>query len=164
MERRLQQLFFALSFLALALILAAAWQANTPSWKTYQRNFLQLEAQGEPNAVAKAAVLATPPEIHQVMLPGPAARGPLHHLPSGRGRPHDEECAGAVPLSCRTWDRTFPPSSAAPSAMAARAWPRTRMARTAMSSSGQIRCSPRTTSAPPAADATRKAMYPACRS
>ena len=70
MERRLQQLFFALSFLALALILAAAWQANTPSWKNYQRSFLHLEAQGEPNAVAKAAVLATPPEIHQVLLPG----------------------------------------------------------------------------------------------
>ena len=70
MERRLQQLFFALSILALVLIVAAAWQATTPSWKTYQHNFLQLEAQGEPNAVAKAAVLATPPEIHQVMLTG----------------------------------------------------------------------------------------------
>ncbi len=70
MERRLQQLFFALSILALALILAAAWQANTPSWKVYQRNFLQLEAQEEPNAITKAAVLATPPEVDQVMLTG----------------------------------------------------------------------------------------------
>jgi mono/diheme cytochrome c family protein len=70
MARRLQQIFFALSILALVLILAAAWQANTPSWKTYQHTYLQLEAQGEPNAVAKAAVLATPPEIHQVMLTG----------------------------------------------------------------------------------------------
>src|ERR1039458_5727571 len=70
MERRLQQIFFALSMLALALILAAEWQAHTPSWKNYQRNFLQIEAQDEPNAVAKAAVLATPPEIHQVMLTG----------------------------------------------------------------------------------------------
>src|SRR6266567_4264628 len=70
MERRLQQLFFALSLLALALILAAAWQANTPSWKGYQRNFLQLEAQEEPNAITKAAVLATPPEVDQVMLTG----------------------------------------------------------------------------------------------
>src|SRR5260370_16271023 len=70
MERRLQQTFFRLSLLALALILAAEWQASTPSWKTYQRNFLQLEAQGEPNAVTKAAVLATPPEIHQAMLTG----------------------------------------------------------------------------------------------
>jgi mono/diheme cytochrome c family protein len=70
MERRLQQLFFALSLVALALILAAAWQANTPSWKIYQKNFLQLEAQGEPNAVAKAAVLATPPQVHQTLLPG----------------------------------------------------------------------------------------------
>ncbi len=70
MERRLQQIFFALSFLALLLILAAAWQANTPSWKVYQHNFLQLEAQEEPNAITKAAVLATPPEIHQVLLPG----------------------------------------------------------------------------------------------
>src|SRR5208282_3330088 len=63
-------LFFVLSVLALSLILAAAWQANTPTWKTYQRNFYQLEAQGEPNAVAKAAVLATPPAIHQAMLTG----------------------------------------------------------------------------------------------
>ncbi len=70
MERRLQQLFFVLSLLALLLIVAAAWQANTPSWKTYQRNFLQLEAQEEPNAITKAAVLATPPQIHQVMLTG----------------------------------------------------------------------------------------------
>jgi mono/diheme cytochrome c family protein len=69
-ERKLQQAFFALSILALALILAAEWQANTPSWKTYQRNFLQLEAQDEPNAAAKSAVLATPLEIHQVMLTG----------------------------------------------------------------------------------------------
>jgi mono/diheme cytochrome c family protein len=70
MERRLQITFFALSLLALALILAAGYQANTPSWKTYQRSFLQLEAGGEPNEVAKAAVLATPPEIHQTLLPG----------------------------------------------------------------------------------------------
>ncbi len=70
MERRLQQIFFGLSILALVLILAAAWKSNTPSWKTYQHNYLQLEAQGEPNAVAKAAVLATPPAIHQVMLTG----------------------------------------------------------------------------------------------
>src|ERR1017187_3300196 len=70
MERRLQQAFFALSILALILILAAEWQANTPSWKNYQRTFLQLEAQDEPNAAAKAAVLATPLEIHQVMLTG----------------------------------------------------------------------------------------------
>ena len=70
MERKLQQAFFALSILALALILAAEWQANTPSWKTYQRNFLQLEAQDEPNAAAKSAVLATPLQIHQVMLTG----------------------------------------------------------------------------------------------
>jgi mono/diheme cytochrome c family protein len=70
MGRRLPQIFFALSTLSLVLILAALWQASTPSWKTYQRKFLELEAQGEPNAVTKAAVLATPPQIHQVMLTG----------------------------------------------------------------------------------------------
>ena len=70
MERRLQQAFFVLSLLALVLILAAAWQASTPKWKNYERSFLQLEAQGEPNAVAKAAVLATPLAVHQVLLPG----------------------------------------------------------------------------------------------
>ena len=70
MARRLPQIFFALSFLALLLILAAVWQAGTPKWRTYQRNFRQLEAQGEPNAVTKAAVLATPPQIRQVMLTG----------------------------------------------------------------------------------------------
>ena len=70
MGRRLPQFFFALSMLALVLIVAAVWQASTPSWKNYQRDFFQLEAQGEPNAVTKAAVLATPPQIHQILLPG----------------------------------------------------------------------------------------------
>ena len=70
MERRLQQIFFALSFLALVLIVGAAWQANTPRWKTYQYKFYELEAQGEPNALTKAAVLATPPEVHQQLLTG----------------------------------------------------------------------------------------------
>jgi mono/diheme cytochrome c family protein len=70
MERRLQQIFFALSFLALALIIAAGWQADSPSWKNYQRRYHVLEAEGEPNAVAKANVIATPPEIHQTMLIG----------------------------------------------------------------------------------------------
>ncbi len=70
MTRRLPQIFFLLSIASLVLMLAALWQASTPSWKIYQRQFLQLEAQGEPNAAAKAAVLATPPQIHQVMLTG----------------------------------------------------------------------------------------------
>lgn len=70
MGRRLPQIFFFLSLASLVLLMAAIWQANTPSWKTYQRQFFQLEAQGEPNAVTKAAVLATPPQIHQVMLTG----------------------------------------------------------------------------------------------
>ena len=51
-------------------MVAAVWQASTPSWKNYQRAFFQLEAQEEPNAITKAAVLATPPQIHQVLLPG----------------------------------------------------------------------------------------------
>ena len=64
------QFFFALSLIGLVLILAAVWQASTPTWKTYQRDFHQLEAQGEPNSLAKAAALATPPVIHQVLLTG----------------------------------------------------------------------------------------------
>ena len=70
MGRRLPQIFFALSITSLALMLWALHQASTPSWKTYQRTFFQLEAQGEPNAAAKAAVLNTRPAIHQVMLTG----------------------------------------------------------------------------------------------
>jgi mono/diheme cytochrome c family protein len=70
MGRRLPQIFFALSVVSLVLILWAIRQASTPSWKAYQRTFFQLEAQGEPNAAAKSAVLNTPPEIHQVMLTG----------------------------------------------------------------------------------------------
>lgn len=70
MGRKLPQIFFGLSMLALVLLIAALWQASTPNWKNYQRQFLQLEAQGEPNEAAKAAVLNTPLEIHQVMLPG----------------------------------------------------------------------------------------------
>jgi len=47
MERRLQQLFFALSILALVLIVAAAWQANTPSGRPISTTS-SVEAQGEP--------------------------------------------------------------------------------------------------------------------
>jgi mono/diheme cytochrome c family protein len=70
MERRLQQAFFALSILALVLIVVAAWKASTPAWKNYQRTYFQMEAQGEPNAVAKAAVLSTSPQVHQILLGG----------------------------------------------------------------------------------------------
>lgn len=70
MGRKLPQIFFALSTLALALLVVSLWQASTPSWKDYQRRFFQLEAQEEPNAITKAAVLATPPQIHQTLLPG----------------------------------------------------------------------------------------------
>ena len=70
MGRRLPQIFFTLSLLSLVLLVTAVWKASTPAWKNYQRTFLQLEAQGEPNAVTKAAVLATPLAIHQVLLPG----------------------------------------------------------------------------------------------
>jgi mono/diheme cytochrome c family protein len=64
------EFFFALSLIALALILAAVWQAGTPAWKDRQREFLRLEAQGEPNEAAKSAVLNTPLVIRQVLLPG----------------------------------------------------------------------------------------------
>jgi mono/diheme cytochrome c family protein len=70
MNRKLPQAFFLLSLLALALIIFAVWQASTPSWKNYQLEYFQLEAQGEPNQVTKAAVLNTPLQIHQIMLPG----------------------------------------------------------------------------------------------
>lgn len=70
MDRKLPPVFFLLSLLALVLIIVAVRQASTPSWKVYQRQYLQLEAQGEPNAVTKSAVLNTPLEIHQIILPG----------------------------------------------------------------------------------------------
>ncbi len=69
-EKRLQQVFFALCLLALALVVVAVWQASTPEWKTCQRQFHQLEAQGEPNAKARAALLEEPLQIHQIMLTG----------------------------------------------------------------------------------------------
>ncbi len=62
--------FFALSLVALALMLAAVWQAANPDWKGYQRQYLRLEAQGEPNAAAKAAVLDSPLTVRQALLPG----------------------------------------------------------------------------------------------
>src|SRR6516162_8952224 len=70
MDRRLPQFFFALSMIALALILAAVWQAGHPSWKQYQREFHRLESQGEPNAAAKSAVLETSLDIRQDLLAG----------------------------------------------------------------------------------------------
>ena len=44
MERRMPQLFFALSLIALGLMLAVVWQAGAPAWKTYQREFHRLES------------------------------------------------------------------------------------------------------------------------
>ena len=70
MDRKLPPFFFLLSLLALVLLLAAIKQASTPSWKTYQREYFRLEAQGEPNAISKAAVLDTTPQINQIILPG----------------------------------------------------------------------------------------------
>jgi len=70
MERRLPQFFFVLSLIALALILAAVWQAGNPSWKHYQNEFFRLEAQGEPNAAAMSAMLASPLDVRQYLLPG----------------------------------------------------------------------------------------------
>lgn len=70
MGRKLPQIFFMLSTAALVLMLGAIWQASTPKWKSYQHQFFQLVAQGEPSAVTKAAALSTPPEIHQILLPG----------------------------------------------------------------------------------------------
>ena len=64
------QFFFALSLIALVLMLAAVWQAGTPTWKTYQQEYHRLEAAGEPNAVAKAAVVDTALIIRQNLLPG----------------------------------------------------------------------------------------------
>lgn len=70
MDRTLPQFFFALSMIALALILVAVWQAGHPSWKQYQHEFQRLESQGEPNAAAKIAVLETSLEIRQELLTG----------------------------------------------------------------------------------------------
>ena len=70
MDRKISQLLFALSLLALVLMLAVVWQASTPSWKTYQREFYRLEAMGEPNAAAKSAVLEAPLMVKQILLPG----------------------------------------------------------------------------------------------
>ncbi len=70
MGRWLPQSFFALSLVVLAVMLAAVWQAATPSWKRYQAQYYRLEAVGEPNAAAKNAVLATPLAVQQILLPG----------------------------------------------------------------------------------------------
>src|SRR5512140_3689002 len=70
MERILPRVFFALSLAALVLIVAAVWQAGTPAWKSYQREYYRLESLGEPNAAAKAEVLNASLEIRQGLLPG----------------------------------------------------------------------------------------------
>ncbi len=69
MDRRMPQLFFALSLIVLVVMLAAVWQATTPPWKQYQARYYRLEAMGEPNAAAKNAVLATPLAVQQILLP-----------------------------------------------------------------------------------------------
>ena len=66
------------------VLIGAIWQASTPSWKTYQHQFYRLEAQQEPNAAAKEAVLASAADSASPVARAAASR-PLHHLPLGRG-------------------------------------------------------------------------------
>jgi mono/diheme cytochrome c family protein len=70
MKDRMPLLFFLSSMAVMGLFMAAIVQATRPSWKTYQEQFFQLEAQQEPNAAAKNAVLKTPATISQIILPG----------------------------------------------------------------------------------------------
>lgn len=70
MPDRTPQFFFVLSLAVLALLVAAGWRAGAPEWKTFQAQFRTLEAQLEPNAAAKRAVLATPAAVNQILLPG----------------------------------------------------------------------------------------------
>ncbi len=70
MENRAPKVFFVLSLLVLALLIAAIWQAGSPSWKAYQFQFHRLEAQQEPTAAAKDAVLTSVVSIRQTLLPG----------------------------------------------------------------------------------------------
>ncbi len=82
-------------------------------------------AGANPTPSAKAAVLATPPQIHQILLPGlqRVDRCTTCHL--GVDDPTMKNAPGALPLSRRTRARTFLPSSAARSAMAVKVWPPT---------------------------------------
>jgi len=70
MDRKLPPFFFLLSLIALVLLVVAIRQAATPSWKKYQHEYYKLQAQNEPNAAAKQAVLNTPLQIKQILLPG----------------------------------------------------------------------------------------------
>jgi mono/diheme cytochrome c family protein len=70
MDRRLPQFFFALSLIALTLIVAAVWQSGHPSWKQYQIEFHRMESQAEPNAAAKAAIVETSLAVRQDLLTG----------------------------------------------------------------------------------------------
>jgi mono/diheme cytochrome c family protein len=70
MKNRMPLYFFLSAVLNLVLLGVAIHLATRPTWKTYQQGFLRLEAQQEPNAAAKAAVLHTPATINQVLLPG----------------------------------------------------------------------------------------------
>src|SRR3974390_3014133 len=70
MDRRLPALFFALSLASLVLMVAVVWRSSQPNWKKSQAQYLRLEAVGEPNAAAKAAVLASPLMVKQTLLPG----------------------------------------------------------------------------------------------
>ncbi len=70
MRDRMPLLFFLLSLGNLLLFGAGVYQASRPTWRHYQQEFFRQEAQQEPNAAAKNAVLKTPPAINQILLPG----------------------------------------------------------------------------------------------
>ena len=102
MERRLPQFFFALSLLALVLIVAAVWQASTPIVEDLSAAVSSAGSAGRTQRGDQGRRSGHAAGDSPDPAAGPAARGPLHHVPSRRGRPHHEERAGALPLSRRT--------------------------------------------------------------
>lgn len=70
MRDRIPRSFFGLSLIVLGLLIGAIRQAGNPAWRNYQAHFRRLEAEQEPNAAAKNAVLAAAPAIKQILLPG----------------------------------------------------------------------------------------------
>ena len=127
MERRLPQFFFALSLLALALMLVAVWQAGTPAWKTYQQRVLSAGSAGRTQRRGQERRADTPPwRSTRSCCPGlqRVDRCTTCHL--GVEDPTMKNAPQPFTLSRQPRRRTCPPGSAAPSATAARASPPTR--------------------------------------
>ena len=121
---------------------SAITATNTASGRITSANTSRRKSAAPPRPQQRRWPNASPWKSAKSVLPGPQPRGPLHHLPSGGGRPELRRLPATPEPTIRCTNNIPSRNSAAPSAIAARAAPPPLRTRTATCRTGTSRCCP----------------------